>query len=174
MPMVLAAMAVATMALTSGARGPRRVSAELGYNPDPAETVTMTLDRYVGGHPDVAAPSGAPHVLLTPLHLAVFARRWGAKLFLIPWPKVEAVTVLDRDKMVMAAASVRGLAAGALEAGAAEGEFLRVRFEDERGWWQNVVFELGGPHAKEQSAEVERYWRQHGSEKAKESPPGDA
>jgi hypothetical protein len=36
-----------------------------------------------------------------------------------------------------------------------------VRFADERGWWQNVVFELAATDSQEQFAAVERFWGAH-------------
>jgi hypothetical protein len=160
-PIVIAATAVATLVVLKGARAPRRLSLELGYQPDPGSSVSMTVSRYVGGHPAAAGPLPQPFVLLTTRHMAVFARRWGAKVFMIPWAKVEHVKLLDRAQMEMAAGSVRGLARGAVEAGEPEGQFLRVRFEDARGWWQNVIFELAPANRDEQVAAVERFWRNH-------------
>lgn len=160
-PVVIAATAIATMVVLKGARAPRRLSAELGYQPDPGSSVSMTFTRYVGGHPALAQPLSAPFVLLTTRHLAVFARRWGAKVFMIPWAQVEHLTVLDRTQMDMAAGSVRGLARGAVEDSQPDARFLRLRIADERGWWQNVVFELAPACLAEQVEAVERYWQQH-------------
>ena len=162
-PLVIAATAIATMAVLNGARAPRRLSAELGYQPEPGSSVSMTVARYVGGHPELATPLGSPFVLLTTRHLAVFARRWGTKAFLLPWPEIEDVAVLDREQMLLAAGSVRGLAKGAIEDGAPDARFLRVRFRDARGWWQNVLFELGAADAREQAETVETFWRTHSS-----------
>lgn len=162
-PLIIAGTAVATMIMFNGVRGPRRVSQELGYQPDPTDSLSMTVNRYVGGHPELATPAPSPFLLLTTRHLAVFARRWGAKLFVIPWPKVEAVTLLDRPLMDLAVASVRGLSRGAMDEASPDGSFIRVRFEDDRGWWQNVIFEVGPGHGSQQLAEVERFWRQHKS-----------
>jgi hypothetical protein len=157
-PLVIAATAIATMAVLKSARTPRRLSAELGYSPDPGSSLSLTVARYVGGHPSAASPLAGPFLLLTTRHMAVFARRWGAKVFLIAWPKVEQVTLLDRAQMEMSIGSVRGLAPGALEASDPESRFLRVRFEDDRGWWQNVVFELCPTDCEEQTAAIERFW----------------
>jgi hypothetical protein len=121
----------------------------------------MTLARYVGGHPDLDVPVTRPYVLLTHKHLGAFARNWGVKLFLIPWQHVEAVAVLTRAQMEAAAIAVRGLAPGAIEATDPEARFLRVRYLDERGWWQNVVFELAPALAAQQVAEVEGYWEKY-------------
>lgn len=160
-PFVIAAIAVALMLVLSGPRSPRRVNAELGYKPDPRACVSMDVARYVGGHPDLATPFPKPWLLMTERHLGLFARRWGAKLFLIPWEKVEHVALLDRQQMEQAAIAVRGLTPGAIEQGAPDNAFLRVRFEDERNWWQNVVFELPAPMASNQLAEIERHWQAH-------------
>jgi hypothetical protein len=160
-PIVIAATAVATMVVLKSARAPRRLSVELGYQPDPGSSISLSALRYVGGHPSLLAPLGSPFLLLTTRHLAVFARRWGAKVFLIPWSKVEQVTLLDRAQMEMAATAVRGLARGAVEASQPASRFLRVRFEDDRGWWQNVVFELADSDGDAQLEAVERFWRSH-------------
>jgi hypothetical protein len=63
--------------------------------------------------------------------------------------------------MEAAAIAVRGLAPGAIEATDPEARFLRVRYLDERGWWQNVVFELAPALAAQQVAEVEGYWEKY-------------
>lgn len=160
-PIVITVTTLATMAVLKGARAPRRLSAELGYQPEPGSSVSMTLARYVGGHPDVGRPIAEPFVLLTTRELAVFVKRWGSKALVIPWPKVEHVACLDRAQMDMAAGSVRGLTPNALAMSEPDAKFLRVRFEDHRGWWQNVIFELRVADAATQLEEVERYWRSH-------------
>lgn len=160
-PIVIAITAVATMMALRGARPPRRLSDELGYQPDQSTTVSLTLDRYVGGHPAVGVPQAKPFMLLTSRDLALFTRRWGSKLFAIPWQKIEDVTFLEPGQMAMAAGSVRGLAPNALESAAPESNFLRVRFEDERGWWQNMVFEIGPGLGHQPRDEVMTYWQRH-------------
>lgn len=163
-PVLIALAAVAAMVGFSGAKAPGRLSGDLGYKPDPAQVLSLTLARYVGGHPDVAAPIAKPYVMLTHRHLAAFTRARGAKLFLVPWNKVEAVTLLDRAQMEAAAIAVRGLQAGAIEAAPAEARFARVRYQDERGWWQNVVLELSSELASEQADEIQRFWVAHRDE----------
>lgn len=160
-PLVIAVTTVAFMLLVSKNRGEAREGAKLGYKPDAAQSLSMTLARYVGGHPAVAAPLASPFVLLTDRHLVLYARRGGALVFEIPWPTIDQVTVLDRPQMEAAAVAVRGLAPGALDGASPDGRFLRVRFEDERGWWQNVVFELAPPHDDEQAREVTAFWERH-------------
>lgn len=164
-PFVIALMAVAFMVLFSGARtprlarGPRPAGQELGYAVSGADAVSLTPARYVGGHPDRAAPMPSPYVLLTPRDLAVFPRKDAPLAFAIPWAKVETMTRLDAKQMAMAAAGVRGLAPGALDDLAPEAAFVRVRYEDDRGWWQNVVFELAGAYADEQHGAMAKAWR---------------
>lgn len=164
-PFVIALMAVAFMILFSGgrqakaSRGPRPAGQELGYAIDANDAVSLTPARYVGGHPERAMPMPSPYLLLTRRDLAAFARKGGPLVFSIPWAKVETMTRLDAKQMAMAAAGVRGLAEGALEDIAPEAAFVRVRFEDERGWWQNVVFELAGTYADEQHQALARAWR---------------
>ena len=175
-PFVIALMAVALMILVTGnrtgrtIRGPRPAGQELGYAIDAADAVSLTPARYVGGHPDRAQPMPSPYLLLTSRDLAVFARKAGALAFTIPWAKVETLTRLDAKQMAMAAAGVRGLAEGALEDLAPEAAFVRVRFEDERGWWQNVVFELAGAYADEQHQAIARAWRDRAPEPPAEAP----
>lgn len=158
-PFVIAATAVAMMAALSGSRTPRRLALELGYRPDPARAFSLTIARYVGGHPAIGYPVLRPFMLLTDRHLALFARRWGVKLFMIPWDQVELISVLSREQLDQAAPSVRGLAPGALDGAASDGTFVRVRFTDERHWWQNVIFELPAIKGPSQGAEIERFWR---------------
>lgn len=160
-PIFIAMAAIAVMIGLSGSKGPRRLSNELGYRLEPGAATGMTLARYVGGHPDLDVPVGKPYVLLTHQHLGAFARSWGVKLFLIPWQHVEAVAMLPRAQMEAAAIAVRGLAPGAIEASAPESQFLRVRYKDERGWWQNVVFELAPALAAQQFAEVQTFWQKY-------------
>lgn len=160
-PLVIAATAIATLVVLKNTRAPRRLSFELGYQPDPGSSVSLTATRYVGGHPALPGPLSAPFMLLTTRHLAVFARRWGAKVFMIAWPKVEQIALLDRPQMEMALGSVRGLPRGAVEASLPEARFLRVRYEDDRGWWQNVIFELSAADGASQAEAVERFWRAH-------------
>ena len=81
---------------TPDAKGPRRLTSELGYRLEPNAATGMTIARYVGGHPDLDVPVGKPYLLLTHQHLAAFARNWGMKLFMIPWQHVEQVAVLTR------------------------------------------------------------------------------
>jgi hypothetical protein len=157
-PFVIAATAIAMMAALSGSRAPRRLVSELGYKPDPAQALSLTAARYVGGHPELGFPVPRPFMLLTDRHLAVFARKWGVKLFMIPWEKVELISVLDRQQLDAAALAVRGLAPGAIAESAANGWFLRVRYEDERQWWQNVIFELPAALGQNQAQEIERFW----------------
>jgi hypothetical protein len=167
-PMVIAVAAIAVMIGVTGSRAPRRLTTELGYRVEPGSATGMTLARYVGGHPDLDVPVGKPYVLLTHKHLAVFARHWGMKLFAMPWPQVEQVTMLSRDQMEAAAIAVRGLAPGAFESAAPESQFLRVRYMDERGWWQNVIFELSATAAAQQLAEVQAFWQ-----KFRQQPDGE-
>lgn len=165
-PFVIALMAVAFMVLFTGGRtgrlvrGPRPADQELGYAVSGSDAVSLTPARYVGGHPDRALPLPSPYVLLTPRDLAVFARKAGPLVFAVPWGKVETISRLDATQMGMAAASVRGLAPGALEELAPDAAFVRLRFEDERGWWQNVVFELAATYADDQHAALARAWRE--------------
>ncbi len=173
-PFVIALMAVAIMILFTGGRagrlvrGPRPAGQELGYAVVGSDAVSLTPTRYVGGHPDRGMPLPSPYVLLTPRDLAVFARKNGALVFAVPWAKVEKIARLDAREMAMAAASVRGLAPGALEELAPDAAFVRVRYEDERGWWQNVVFELAGTYADDQHAALARAWRERQAEPAGE------
>lgn len=160
-PMLIALAAVAAMIGLSGAKTPRRLTSELGYKPDPAAAMSMTLARYVGGHPDLAPPVGKLYVMLTHRHLAAFTRAWGVKLFLVPWNKVEAVTVLDRAQMEAASIAVRGLQPGAIEASAPDATFVRVRYQDARGWWQNVILELAPDMAGQQVEAIQRFWAEH-------------
>ena len=182
-PFVIALMAVAFMILFSGGRknpltrGPRPAGQELGYAVEASDAVSLTPARYVGGHPDRGAPMPSPYLLLTPKDLAVFARKGGALAFAVPWEKVEKVTRLDAKEMAMAASGVRGLTPGVLDDLAPEAAFLRVRFEDERGWWQNVVFELATAYADAQHVALERAWREQRAEPVAEAvaePPGQA
>lgn len=160
-PIVIAATTLALMMWYSNTRGGAREPATLSYKPDTASSLSMTLARYVGGHPQLGQPLATPFGLLTERELVLYARRGGPLLFQMPWPKIDQITVLDRPQMEAAAVAVRGLAAGAVEAASPEARFLRVRFEDERGWWQNVVFELAPPHADEQAREVMAFWERH-------------
>ena len=160
-PLFIAVAAIAAMIGLTSSKTPRRLSSELGYKPDAGAAISMTPARYVGGHPDLEMPVPKPHVLLTHRHLAAFARAWGVKLFLIPWNKVEAIAVLSRSQMEAAAIAVRGLQSGAIEASAEGAEFVRVRYQDERGWWQNVIFELATANAGQQAQEIQRFWEQH-------------
>jgi hypothetical protein len=161
-PIVIAATTVAFMMWFSG-RAPKRPVQTLDYKPDPTTSLSMTLARYVGGHPAIPTPVASPFALLTDRHLALYARRGGAMLFQLAWDKVEQVTALDRAQMEAASASVRGLVPDAFEASPPEARFLRIRFEDERGWWQNVVLELAPAHADEQEREVTAYWESYGA-----------
>lgn len=163
-PIVIAVMAVALMVLVTGGRetrgalGPRAATDELGYAVDAAEAVSLSPARYVGGHPQHQGPIGLPFVLLTPRDLAVFEKKGGSLAFALPWGKVEDLTSLTAAQMAMAASSVRGLATGALDDMAADARFVRVRFEDARGWWQNVIFELIGDHAEAQFEAIKGQW----------------
>lgn len=167
-PLVIAATAIATVIVLNGARGPRRMSSELGYTPDPQASVAMTVGRYVGGHPALTAPLHRPYMLLTPQHLALFARRFGQKIFLVPWEKVELISLLSREEATRIAMTVRGLPAGLLEQAAEETVYMRVRFEDDRGWWQNMLFELDPALAGQQGEETLEYWKQRQA-----APPTD-
>ena len=167
-PLVIAITTIATMLLLNGARAPRRVSAELGYTPDAEASVAMTVGRYVGGHPAAPAPHHRPYMLLTPQHLALFAGRWGQKVFLVPWEKVELMNVLSREEVGRIAGTVRGLPDGILEEAPEETFYLRVRFEDDRGWWQNMLFELDPALAGQQGEEALGYWKQRQADPPKE------
>ena len=160
-PIVIAVTTIALMLWHSQSRGPARESAKLDYKPNTDTSLSMSLARYVGGHPVLAMPLAGPFALLTEKDLVVYARKGGPLLFQMPWAKIDQVTVLDRPQMEAAAVAVRGLAPGALGDGGPEARFLRVRFEDERGWWQNVVFELAPPHGEEQAREVQAFWERH-------------
>lgn len=179
-PVVIALMAVAFMILFTGGRagrqvrGPRPAGQELGYAVSGQDAVSLTPARYVGGHPDRGMPLPSPYVLLTPRDLGVFARKNGPLVFAVPWAKVETITRLDAQQMAMAAAGVRGLAEGALDDLAPDATFVRVRFEDERGWWQNVVFELAAAFADEQHAAVTRAWEARQAAPAEEAPAAAA
>lgn len=166
-PIVIAVTAVATMMLMNGARSPRRVSSELGYAPDPATSLSLTLGRYLGGYPGLPQPFPKPFMLLTHEHLALFARRWGPLIARIGWDKVEHVTVLNRQEAEAAALAVRGLATGAFDGAPDDALYVRVRFEDERGWWQNMLFELSDAQARAMADEVIRHWQaRRGAESA--------
>ncbi|MNS24362.1 hypothetical protein D3C72_562080 [compost metagenome] len=160
-PVFIALTAVAAMIGFQGAKTPRRLSTELGYKPEPNAALSMTPGRYVGGHPDLEGPVAKPHVVLTHRHLAAFARAWGVKLFAIPWNKIEAVSTLTRQQMEAAAIAVRGLRPGAIDAADPEARFVRVRYQDERGWWQNVILELAPAHAPQQAQEIESFWARY-------------
>lgn len=161
-PFILAGMAVAGMILmTDGRMAMRKRSAAqaLGYDVDEKHAVALTPARYVGGHPDLARPLDQPYVLLTDRDLALFQRNGMPTLFTVPLAKVEEITTLTAEQMAMAAGTVRGLAPGALEDLAPGATFARVRFEDDRGWWQNVVFELAPAFADVQLKELNEAWR---------------
>lgn len=163
-PLVIAGMAVAFMIVVTGGRetrdaaGPRSADKALGYGVDAQDAVSLAPARYVGGHPDVAAPLTQPYVLLTARDLALFRRKGLPVAFAIPWSAVETITRLTAEQMAMAAGSVRGLAPGALDDLDPGAIFARVRFADERGWWQNVVLELAPGFAEQQLEELTGRW----------------
>lgn len=164
-PLIIAGMAVAFMILFSGGRegrqanGAKSADQTLGYKVDAKTSVSLTPARYVGGHPDQAQPIAQPFLLLTERDLALYRRKGMPVSFTVAWAKVDQITRLNGEQMAMAAASVRGLVPGAIEDLAADAAFARVRFEDERGWWQNVVFELAPTYADQQFEEIEGNWR---------------
>ncbi len=160
-PFVLAGMAVAGMILLTDGRfalRPQSASKSLGYDVDEKHAVALTPARYVGGHPDVAPPIAQPYVFLTDRDLAVYRRNGMPVLFMVPWAKVDQISRLTAEQMTMAAASVRGLVPNALDDLAPDALFARVRFEDERGWWQNLVFELAPAFADVQIEELMGAW----------------
>jgi hypothetical protein len=163
-PFIIASMAVAAMILFTGGRegrqaaGPRSASQTLGYDVDAKTSVSLTLARYVGGHPDAAQPIAQPFLLLTGRDLAMYRRKGMPVVLTVPWAKVDNISRLSAAQMGMAAASVRGLAPGVLDDLAPDATFARVRFEDERGWWQNVVFELAPTFEDLQFEELNGTW----------------
>ncbi len=82
-------------------------------------------------------------------------------LFHIDWNTIEEIKTLDRPQMEAAAVSVRGMAPNALDAASPDATFVRIRFEDERGWWQHLVLELTPPHGEEQRQELLADWERH-------------
>jgi hypothetical protein len=81
--------------------------------------------------------------------------------FGITWASVEQIVTLDAGQMRYAAGSVRGMAADAIPEDGDDATYLRIRHQDERGWWQHTVFELDPAHAAAQAEAVLSAWREH-------------
>jgi hypothetical protein len=81
--------------------------------------------------------------------------------FGITWASVEQIVTLDAGQMRYAAGSVRGMAADAIPEDGGDATYLRIRYQDERGWWQHTVFELDPAHSAAQAEAVIAAWREH-------------
>jgi hypothetical protein len=123
--------------------------------------LTLTPARYVGGHPARSAPTDAPLVALHEDGLWVASASRREPAFGIPWAAVEQVATLDASQMRFAAGSVRGLAPDALPEDRPEATYVRIRHQDDRGWWQHTVFELDPAHAAAQAESLQGAWEAH-------------
>ncbi|MEB3198819.1 MAG: hypothetical protein VKP62_16625 [Candidatus Sericytochromatia bacterium] len=161
-PFVLAGMAVAAMNLFARApeeRGggtPRADAAPT--EPAGPVRVTLTPQRYVGGHPDAAGPLPQPWMEVREDGLTLWGGARRQRVWSIPWASVEEIKALSAHEMQAAAASIRGLQAGALAADDETGAYLRIRHIDARGWWQHTVLELDPSCAADQQNAVREGW----------------
>ncbi|MEB3223441.1 MAG: hypothetical protein VKS61_15305 [Candidatus Sericytochromatia bacterium] len=171
-PVVIAVMAVALMNVfgrptdrqgESGAAGEPAGATPVPTRagPEGRPRLTLTPARYVGGHPARPAPTEAPLVALHDDGLWVASASRREPAFGIPWAAIEQVATLDASQMQFAAGSVRGLAPGALPGDRPEATYVRIRHQDDRGWWQHSVFELDPAHAAAQAESLQGAWEAH-------------
>ncbi|MEB3330420.1 MAG: hypothetical protein VKQ33_14440 [Candidatus Sericytochromatia bacterium] len=179
-PLVIAAMAVAAMNLVArppapgeagglpGGEGPNNAGTLPARRaPEGPPKVTLTPARYVGGHPARGAATQAPLVALHRDGLWVSQATRRDPAFSIPWASIEQVVTLDASQMRFGAGAVRGLATDAIPEDRPDALYLRIRHQDERGWWQHTVFELEPGHAEAQAQAIVAAW-----EDQRPTPPG--
>lgn len=153
-PFVIALVAVASMAVFSGARRVKEPKA-VPVAVDGSDAVKMRLFCYMGGHPDVPNAFEAPVVVVTRAGLMVFDRRGRRLMATIAWERLDRWCIESLSEFEAAASTVRGLDRQVLAELPDDCQVVRFRYRDARDWWQNVAFALHGPDSSQQIAVLE-------------------
>lgn len=160
-PLVLAAMAVALMHLLSP--NPDKAGTTVTVDPGKGQgnpEVSLTPARYVGGNPGRAEPLDKPWVGLYQDGVTIFDSSGKTPLMRIAWQDVEDIKPLSAAQMRQAAGSVRGLQPGAIPDDDSLQRYVRIRHQDDRGWWQHTVLALDPAHEDAQLEAILEAYRQ--------------